>query len=305
MILQTTKQYKCIIKENIYFTWGPSYENENITVLTVRTPISNGYSSITFHDNLNNFKDSTTFFSNTTTENFIIYSGDNLKKNFTNEIKLKELIEFKINNPEEGDDFFGFQRYFMSIYLNDTNFFQNKKYVTIRYLENNVKNEYTMNFNFFKEFNCILVYVDNIDFIHPSITALKGKLYIFLKKGLFLIFILIIMLTITFLSTIKLPNIQKFEKYPKILKKGIKIQPFYSRGITPYFGLMFISLYYLTCLLQISFDYQNNMYFYFLLYNVIIIPLVVAIFTIIPINSFKWIFLLNLNSRKVLSYHKK
>jgi hypothetical protein len=33
--------------------------------------------------------------------------------------------------------------------------------------------------------------------------------------------------------------------------------------------------------------------------------LVVAIFTIIPINSFKWIFLLNLNSRKVLSYHKK
>jgi hypothetical protein len=290
MILQTTKQYKCILKENIYFTWGPSYENENITVLTIRTPISNGYSSITFHNNPNNFKDSTTFFSNTTTENLKILSGDNLTKNFTNITNLKEFRKHKINDPQEGDDYFGLQRYYMSIYLNDTKFLQNKKYVTIRYVENNVQNEYTTNFNYFKEFDCLLVYVDNIDFIHPSLTAIKG---------LILIIMLIVMLTITCLSTIKLPNISRFEKYPKIFKKGIRIQPFYSRGITPYFGLFFISLYYLTCFLQICFDYENNMYFYYLLYNVIVVPSVVAIFTIIPINSLKWIFLLNLNSRKV------
>jgi hypothetical protein len=111
------------------------------------------------------------------------------------------------------------------------------------------------------------------------------------------------MIAISIISKIKLPNKTIFEKYPKILRKGMRIQPFYSRGVTPYFGLFFISLYYMTCILQICLDYQNNMYFYYLFYNVITIPSAIAIFTILPLNSLKWIFLLNLNSRKVFTFH--
>jgi hypothetical protein len=174
-LFEITKQYKCIVKENTYFSWGNSFYDENITVLTIRTPISNGYSSITFHDNPKNFKNSITFFSNTTTKNLKILTGDVLTRNFTrNETSVFGLLGYYINYSEQGNDFFGFQRYYVTIYFNNTNFIQNRKYVTIRYQENIVQNEYFMDFNFFKEFNCFLVYVDNLDFIHPSMTVLKG-----------------------------------------------------------------------------------------------------------------------------------
>jgi hypothetical protein len=104
------------------------------------------------------------------------------------------------------------------------------------------------------------------------------------------------MLILSIISKIKFPNL---EKLPKILKKGIKIQPFESRGITPFFGLFFISLYYFTCFLQICFNYEQILYIYYLFFTIIQAPSAIAIFTIIPLNSMKWIFLLNLNTRKV------
>jgi hypothetical protein len=176
IIVQITNQYKCIVKGDVYFAWGDSIKFENQTVLIIRTPIINGYSSITFHNDPNTFKNSITFFSNITLQNLKILTGDDFTKNFTrNETNIKGFVQYG-KFPEYGDDYLGLKRNFMTIFVNDTSFFQNKKYLTIKYQEYDIENEFTLKFNFFKQFTCTLPFVDNIDFLHPSLTTLKGNL---------------------------------------------------------------------------------------------------------------------------------
>jgi hypothetical protein len=177
IIIQITKQYKCEVQQNMYVYWGDINEQspKNITYFTLRTPITNGYSSITFHDNQNNFKDSVTFFSNKLLQNLKILKGDSLTKNFTNnETNIIGYMNFD-NFTREGDDFFGFSRNFLTIYFNDTKEIEKKKFMTIKYQENNILKEFTLNFNFHKKTFCYLAHVDNIDLIHPSLTVIKGN----------------------------------------------------------------------------------------------------------------------------------
>jgi hypothetical protein len=205
------------------------------------------------------------------------------------------------------DDFL-YGRYFYTIRLNDTNI---KKYKYLTFIHNDYQKPTNMtnlppanfistnSFNYSKgATNCVNFGIARIENMHLSITII----YPFIYPILF-----ITMLIFSFISILKIPKrcIKDISKIPKILVSGVTIQPFFSRGISPYIALLFNFIFYLLYLNRFYLSIETLGFVDCMFTGAFGIPVLLSLIFLFPINSIRWVFILNLNKRKEYFYKKK